>query len=275
MSQSYTRPNGIDLSGIDDSAEVAEISKGREISPFASVPHLLLEHPERVGVFQRRNLPFCCGEQALTVLQACARSGVDYRTVLFELLEGEGEVIQVSGCALDPGRIAGMPDRDLIDHLQAVHHTYLQQGIPKLTYLMELVANRHGTEFPKLWMLRALVQRLSTQISASIVKESALFARLDQLNACGDFAISKQTDASPTAENVAAVDDILEEHEMSRRTVAEMRALTGNFSAPATACDAHRHLLRGLGAIADDLPQYFQEEESGLFPRVMRRRIAV
>jgi regulator of cell morphogenesis and NO signaling len=246
----------------------------RQISPFSLVSDIVSEYPEHAAVFEKWHIPPCCGDQALSVIQSCARSGVDYRAVIGDLLAGDAHSVLASGCMMQPADLAALSNQELVEHLLNVHYTYARHELPELVSLVNIVANAHGGEFPELWEVHGVIQQLQIQLFATMFRtEQTLFMWAQQCesqprlgsNACSDPS------CDPARWSASVVNGLRDDHEISRQYLQPIRELTQDFTPPPAACAVYRQLLQRLEAFSHDLIRQFAEEECELFPRVIRQ----
>ena len=95
-----------------------------------------------------------------------------------------------------PAPWASLGPAELVDHIEATHHAYLWQELPRLTELADKVARVHGHRHPELADVVAVVGQLRADLEPHLLKEErVLFPRIRRLVAvvgtptfeCGDL----------------------------------------------------------------------------------------
>ena len=66
------------------------------------------------------------------------------------------------------------------------------------------------------------------------------------------------------------IEVMIEEHEHAGNAVAQIRALTDNYSCPADACNTYRALFDSLAHLERDLHEHVHKENNILFPKAIR-----
>lgn len=115
-------------------------------------------------MFEELGIDYCCGG-GVPLSEACAGAGLDPGEVLVELERREAEG---NG---DETRLTGMGLGELVDHIVETHHAYLREELPRLSFLVEKVANAHGNAHPELLELRGVFEKLRVELEEHTEKE--------------------------------------------------------------------------------------------------------
>ena len=83
--------------------------------------------PQLVREFERRGLDYCCGGQR-TIADVCASIGLDPAVTVAELSQ--------IGATSVAAEWSTMPVDLLVDHIEATHHRYLWDELPRMTALV-------------------------------------------------------------------------------------------------------------------------------------------
>jgi regulator of cell morphogenesis and NO signaling len=233
------------------------------IEPTRTLAELVTTRPNLAAPLDALGLDYCCGGRR-TLAAAVTAAGLELDAVIARLEEAAAE---------QPGEVdwAGLDPAGLVDHLESTHHAYLDQALPRLTALAEKVAGVHGARHPELHQVRGLVDALRTDLEPHLRREEqVLFPMIRQLVAahepprfhCGSL------------ENPITV--MLAEHDHAGELLADLRAATGGFEAPADACRSYRALFDGLAELEADVHLHVHKENNVLFPEVaaLERRLA-
>jgi regulator of cell morphogenesis and NO signaling len=218
----------------------------------ASVADLIRARPAVAEVFDRLGLDFCChGDRTLT--EACQASGL-----------AVGDVVAAMEVA-DPGPRddeagwSGLGPAELADHIEAVHHRWLQVELPELQRLAAKVVSVHGARHPELVRVRALVDELTADLVPHMAKEDrVLFPAIRAL------ASSRTGFAFGSVANPIAV--MTAEHETVGGILAELDAATGGYTEPDDGCESFRLLYQQLSTVETDTHLHVFKENSVLFP---------
>lgn len=230
-----------------------------ELSPTATVGQLVTERPSRSRVFERWGLDYCCGGNK-PLAQACAEKGISLQTVLDELQRNDAQASD------EPVDWASASLSELADHIEATHHAYLRQELPRLTGLIEKVVQAHGQHHPELHQVQSIFQELRSELETHTWKEeNILFPMCREL----DTAEVQPRFHCGSIQNPIRVMEM--EHDRAGEALARLRTLTHGFTPPEDACNTYRATLDALAGLEADLHMHIHKENNVLFPRAMER----
>jgi regulator of cell morphogenesis and NO signaling len=220
------------------------------------VGQLVADRPARARVFERLGIDYCCGGK-MPLDQACRDKGLDVAGVVRELeLPGADDA---GHDAFDASR-ATMSE--LVDHIVASHHGFLQRELPRLAMLADQVKAAHGSNHPELHELLAVLDGLKEELSFHMLKEEKiLFPIIKQLETATEMP---QFHCGSVINPIAVMEH---EHADTGGALARLRSLTGGYAPPADACPTYCALLDGLAELESDLHRHIHEENNILFPR--------
>jgi regulator of cell morphogenesis and NO signaling len=222
------------------------------ISPDITLGELVTQHPELARELDRRHLDYCCGGST-RLAEACASAGLDPASVLGELAAAATE--------------ASLPDwltfgaAQLVDHLEATHHRYLWDELPRIDALMTKVLAVHGERHPELQRIAECFGELRADMEPHLVKEERVLfpmvrelARSDQLPGfhCGSLR------------NPISV--MLSEHDRVGELLANLRRLTNGYRPPADGCASYTALFVAFDELEHDTHEHVHKENHRLFP---------
>jgi regulator of cell morphogenesis and NO signaling len=216
---------------------------------------IVTTQPSAAPTLERHHLDYCCGGRQ-TLVDACTANGLDARAVLDELKEAPAE--------REPDW-AAMSPTELVDHLEATHHRYLHDELPRLAALAVKVAGVHASRHPELNTVADLVLALRADLEPHLAKEEqVLFPMIREL-AEADPATPPSFHCGSLANPIRVM---LLEHDRVGELLAELRALTGDFTPPADACASYTALYDGLAELEADTHLHVHKENNVLFPLV-------
>ena len=222
-----------------------------------SVGQLVRQRPSRSRVFDRFGIDYCCGGK-LPLPSACEAKQIKLTEVLQALQEEEQAECQdfVDADALSLS--------ELCDHIQATHHAYLREELPRLNQMSEKVARVHGDKEPKLKTIRDAFLELRAELEPHMMKEEGiLFPMVRQL---------EESEASPEFHCGSIANPIHQmehEHDGAGEALARIRKAADNFNPPDWACNTYRALFDGLQALEQDMHQHVHKENNVLFPKAV------
>lgn len=224
-----------------------------------TVGQLVIERPSRARVFEKLGIDYCCGGKK-PLRQALEEKGLEAQRVLAEL-----EKEQSGGSAQAERNWATASITDLCDHIEQTHHEYLRQELPRMEYLTQKVADRHGDRRPELQEIHRVMVALKEELDSHIAKEEqVLFPICRRLDTADHLPQSH----CGSVNNPIAV--MLREHDDAGNALARFRELTDNYTLPADACNTYRAMFDGLQHLEQDLHQHIHKENNILFPKAVR-----
>ncbi len=222
-----------------------------------TVGELVAERPSRSRVFERLGIDYCCGGK-LSLAEAGARRGLSVE----ELIRAVAEHDQAAPAEERDWTQASLTE--LADHIEATHHAYLRDELPRLGLLAAKVADVHGGEQPHLRDINGVFVELRAELESHMMKEEHIL-----------FPICRQLDrsAGPQAFHCGSVANpirVMEhEHDNAGRALEQLRELTAGYQPPQSACNSYRALYDGLATLEQDLHQHIHKENNILFPRAI------
>lgn len=226
------------------------------IDPMMTLGALVNAQPGLARELERRGLDYCCGGgQSLS--EACRRAGLDLEITTRELT--------VAAAGETPSDWTTMTAVELVDHLEATHHRYLWDEMPRLSALVAKVASVHGDRHQELGYVAACFADVRADLTPHLLKEERiLFPMIRQL------AVA---DAPPmfhcgTLRNPISV--MLREHESVGELLAKLRSLTNGYELPADACASYIACYAALAELEADTHLHIHKENNLLFPLVLR-----
>lgn len=213
--------------------------------------------PELVREFERRGLDYCCGG-GRTLGEACALVGADPDETI-----GELAAVLIGGSEAGPWTT--MTADALVGHLEATHHRYLWDEMPRVTALVDKILSVHGGRHPELVDVAACFALIRADLEPHMLKEErALFPMIRELAAstglpsfhCGSLR------------NPISV--LLSEHDAVGDLLAQLRRLTDGYTPPADGCATYAACFKAMAEIEADTHLHIYKENNVLFPLVVR-----
>ncbi|NNF56150.1 MAG: iron-sulfur cluster repair di-iron protein [Acidimicrobiales bacterium] len=232
------------------------------IKPNTTLAQLVIAHPELAPRFDALGLDYCCGGQR-SLSEAVATAGLDLGIVTAELQATPPRAAHEAESTWD-----GMDG--LVDHLEATHHAYLRDALPRLAALADKVAGVHGTNHPELANVAALVHEIRADLDPHLLREEqVLFPMIRELAAASE---------APTFHCGSLINPIrvmLSEHDTVGELLARIRTSTGDFQVPDDGCGSYQALYAGLAELEADTHLHVHKENNVLFPAVLEMEHAL
>ena len=219
---------------------------------------LVTARPASAAVLQYFGLDYCCGGQR-TLQEATQADGVNVDSVLAALSALEA----VPQAPVDEADWASMGPAELVDHLEAVHHAYLHEELPRLDALAEKVATVHGDRHPELIAVRADMRALVDDLDPHLAKEERVLFPLIR-----ELAAAVAAGETPSAPLTAPIQVMRTEHDHTGELLAKLRSDSLDFALPGDACGSYQALYQGLSQLEADTHLHVHTENNVLFPAV-------
>jgi regulator of cell morphogenesis and NO signaling len=154
----------------------------------------------------------------------------------------------------------------LCDHIERVHHNYLQEELPRLDFMTRKVAAVHGDHEPRLLEVRRVFESFQADMASHTKEEDEkVFPAVRQLE-------SSESGKATAAGNLKTMICKLEaEHESAGAALARFRELTDNYTPPEWACNTFRALYDGLAQLEKHTHQHVHKENNVLFPKALAK----
>jgi regulator of cell morphogenesis and NO signaling len=221
-----------------------------------TVGELVTERPSRSRVFERLRIDYCCGGKT-PLDQACAEKGLSAEQVLREL-----EAAEAGNPVGEETDWSQAPMSQLVDHIVATHHVYLRRELPRLTGLVDKVAEVHGERHRELSVLRSVYRALVNELESHMLKEEqVLFPMIRELESATvlpGFHCGSVNNPIRVMEH---------EHDDAGAALARMRTLTDGYTVPADGCNTYRAMVDALADLERDLHTHIHKENNILFPK--------
>jgi regulator of cell morphogenesis and NO signaling len=215
---------------------------------------LVTADPSLARELERRGLDYCCGGRR-TLEQACAAQDLDASAVVEELIASSRPQPVEAWATMDAVPLA--------DHIEATHHRYLWDELPRLTALMTKVRDVHGQRHPELHDVAACLAELRADLEPHLMKEErVLFPMIREL----------ATATSPPSFHCGSIHNpigmMMREHDNAGELLERLRQLTNEYVPPADACASYTALYQGLEQLQSDTHLHIHKENNVLFPMV-------
>jgi regulator of cell morphogenesis and NO signaling len=222
-----------------------------------TVGQLVTERPGRARVFEAFGIDYCCGGKK-PLRQAIAEKGLSENTVLgvLDALDGQAPTNERdwSSASLT----------DLSNHIEQTHHAYLKPELPRLEFLVNKIAYKHGTTRPQLIELATTFKAFKAELESHMQKEEVVL-----------FPICRQLESAkaPTRFHCGSVQNpvsvMIREHDDAGDALKRIRNLTDEYTVPDDACSTYRATFDSLRELELDMHRHVHKENSILFPKVI------
>lgn len=216
----------------------------------------------KAQIFKKYGIDFCCGGKK-TVKEACADKGLDY-AILEQELQKADQVISSRPLPYNDWSLDF-----LADYIVNTHHSYTKKQLPEIRGYAAKVARVHGDNHPELLEIYQLVEEVSAEMSAHMVKEEQiLFPYIKEIVASKNKAAASQFEALGSVRGPISMMEM--EHEHTGNAMEQIRKLSDNYTLPQDSCASYSLLFRMLEELEEDLHTHIHLENNILFPKALQ-----
>ena len=224
------------------------------ITDTTTVADIASAFPASVRVFQRHGIDFCCGGKTPLSL-ACRERGVP----LAELVSAiEASTLAPESDACD---WRTEPLHRLVAHIVETYHRPLREELPRLDSMAAKVARVHGQKAGHLTRVAVIVSELSAELQSHMRKEELVLFPV--------ICAFEEGAERPNIQIDAPITVMEQEHDHAGALLAELRAISDGYVAPAWACETFRALYYGLSELEAAMHRHVHLENNILFPRAL------
>lgn len=154
---------------------------------------------------------------------------------------------------------------DLMTHIVAKHHAYLRTELPAIEALLSCPATGSNASAA----LTKVVRQFRIEMEQHLKKEEAiLFPMIEKLEIAASSGVDRPRFPFGSIGNPIAVME--EEHERARKQLAEIRAITNDYTTVPEGCSKQPSTLARLRGLDNDMDIHSRLEDEILFPRAIR-----
>lgn len=234
-----------------------------DINPKSIVSDIVARNYRTADVFKKYEIEYCCGGK-WPLETICMMKGIDINELQKELIMAARDLQIPAFLSFHDWNVDF-----LTDYIINIHHYYLKKTLPELKLQLDDFIEEHIKKYPELSQLKTSYDKLYKEIIPHIQEEEDLiFPYIKQVahafeNKDSYAALLVKTLRKP-------IDKLMkQEHEIVNSIVFQLRALTGNYTAPEKACISHRVIYSKLKELDNDLLQHIYLENNILFPKAL------
>jgi len=211
------------------------------------------------AVFERYGIDFCCGGD-VALADACSAARVDPAQIESEL----STVAAAPSTARDDG-FASWTLAHLIEHIQAVHHTYVRDNTARIGAYARKIAEVHGAQHPELAEISAVHDDMAAALVMHLDDEDQAFFPA-VLRAEAAAAAGEAVDPADAEALRRGVEQLAAEHVEVGGALHRIRDLSLGYALPADACTTYDLTFRNLQEFEADIHKHVHLENNILLP---------
>jgi regulator of cell morphogenesis and NO signaling len=224
-----------------------------------AVGQIVAEFPQAAEIFKKYRIDFCCGGDK--TLSVAAKELAIKEDVVLEQLNQAYSMMKNQSIQGEEVDWRQQSLTQLIDHIVATHHVYLQQEMPQISELVTKILRVHGVAHSELAKVHKLFHTLKMELEQHLITEEEIL-----------FPLIKEYEKNPSAkllDNIKKVtNDIENEHEGAGDIIKELRTITNQYALSSDACTSFRLAYQKLEEMESDIFQHIHLENNILHPRL-------
>ncbi|HNP95755.1 MAG TPA: iron-sulfur cluster repair di-iron protein [Cyclobacteriaceae bacterium] len=226
-----------------------------------TIGEIVAEDYRTSRVFEKHNIDFCCkGNRSIN--EACELKDVDRNVLIDELAAvRQGKPSKATD-------FNNWPLDELADHIERVHHKYVEENLPILNQYLNKLCNVHGARHPELFEIYDEFKLSSGELATHMKKEEfILFPHIRKMVNARLVNVSLKRPHFGTVQN--PVQMMMHEHSVEGGRFEKIGHLTSNYAAPSDACNTYRVTYALLEEFEQDLHLHIHLENNILFPKAI------
>lgn len=231
------------------------------ITPDRTVGSIVAEDFRAASVFTRHGIDFCC-KGGRTVDEVCTSKGIDPavldREIATALLHGQPTTDDPATWTLT----------HLAEHVERVHHGYVNERTPVLQQYFAKLCKVHGGGHPELFDIAHEFEGCAGAMATHMKKEElVLFPFIKRLE------LAKREGSAPPEPGFGTVENpvrmMMHEHDEEGERFRRIGTLTNGYTPPADGCATYRAAFALLQEFELDLHRHIHLENNILFPKAV------
>lgn len=231
------------------------------ITPDQSIGSIVAEDYRAAAVLTQRGIDFCC-KGGRSVEEVCRTKGIDPA-------ELTSEIEELLSRDTKPGEdFKSWTMGRLVDHIEAVHHRYVEARIPVIAQYLDKLCKVHGDRHPELFDIAMEFAGCASAMSVHMKKEElVLFPFINQLEKAEREGTQPPTPHFGTVDN--PVHMMMEDHDAEGERFRRIAKLSANYTNPPDGCATYMTAMAMLKEFEEDLHLHIHLENNILFPRAV------
>jgi len=226
-----------------------------------TVADVVTQNIKAAHIFKKHGIDFCCGG-GVSIKRACEKANIDPSILETELLNLD--MVQDRGIDYNSWKLDF-----LADHIENIHHAYVEENSPMLLQYAQRVNHVHGHHYTELVEIEKLVKQVVHELASHMKKEELiLFPFIKRM-------VKAERENGPlpaihfeTVENPIKMMEA--EHEEAGELLRKIAELSNNYTPPQGACNTYRAFYAKLDEFEQDLHQHVHLENNILFPKALK-----
>ncbi|MEZ4808228.1 MAG: iron-sulfur cluster repair di-iron protein [Flavobacteriales bacterium] len=213
------------------------------------------------AAFAAHGIDFCC-KGGRTIDEVCRTKGLDPTALEKEI----ANVLAHGSAPADDPKTWTLTH--LAEHIEHVHHGYVNQRTPVLQQYLSKLCTVHGTQHPELFKIADEFNGGAGAMAQHMKKEElVLFPFIKRME------MAKHQGSAPPEPHFGSVENpvnmMMHEHDEEGERFRRIAALTSGYAPPADGCNTYRAAFALLHEFEQDLHRHIHLENNILFPKAV------
>ncbi|MBK6884206.1 MAG: iron-sulfur cluster repair di-iron protein [Flavobacteriales bacterium] len=231
------------------------------ITKDRTIGSIVADDYRAAAVFTTYGIDFCC-RGGRSVEEVCKQKNIDPATLENEI---KAALARDAATGDDP---KSWPLTKLADHIESMHHGYINQRVPVLQQYLDKLCKVHGGRHPELFDIAREFNECAGAMAVHMKKEELLlFPFIKQLEKAATDGSTPPTPPFGTVNN--PVHMMMEDHDAEGERFRRIATLTNNYTMPADGCATYNAAFRFLNEFEQDLHRHIHLENNILFPKAI------
>ncbi|HQV37695.1 MAG: iron-sulfur cluster repair di-iron protein [Flavobacteriales bacterium] len=232
-----------------------------KITPERTVGSIVAEDYRAAAVLTKYGIDFCC-KGGRSVQEVCENKNIDQN----KLAEDITTLLARDAKSGDDART--WPLDQLADHVETVHHRYVEERGPIIQQYLAKLCRVHGERHPELFTINDEFNACVGAMASHMKKEElVLFPFVRNLAKSERSNEPFKTPHFGTVEN--PVNMMMEDHVAEGERFERMGAVSDSFTPPADGCATYATAFSMLKEFEEDLHLHIHLENNIMFPRAI------
>ncbi|HQV53371.1 MAG: iron-sulfur cluster repair di-iron protein [Flavobacteriales bacterium] len=226
-----------------------------------TIGSIVAEDYRAAAVLTSKGIDFCC-KGGRSVAEVCEKKGLDPA-----LLEKEIQEL-LSRDTKEGSDFKTWALADLADHIEKVHHGYIELRVPVIQQYLNKLCKVHGDRHPELFDIAREFNECAGAMAQHMKKEELmLFPFIKQLEKAQRKGTVAPAPHFGTVNN--PVHMMMEDHDAEGERFRRIEELSGGYMNPPDGCATYSTAMMMLKDFQSDLHLHIHLENNILFPRAV------
>ena len=238
-----------------------------KLTPERTIGSIVAEDQRAATTLTRHGIDFCC-KGGRTVEEVCRTKGLDATELEQEI---RADLARDTRANED---FRHWPLQRLVEHIEQVHHSYVQARTPIIQQYLTKLGKVHGERHPELFQIADEFESCAHAMAAHMKKEELmLFPYIVRLERARSAGTSIEAPHFGTVNNPVRM--MMHEHDTEGDRFRRIVELSYGYALPPDGCATYSAAMLALKEFEADLHQHIHLENNILFPRAVELELSM